>query len=89
MRTVIKTRGVKKEKLAEFIAIDEAYQRIKCFSASEEFFRLAQNDQINAMAFLLLEEKEKSDSDEDSWDNWVAEEAIIRELEKRKKEFVL
>lgn len=88
MRTVIKTRGVKKKKLVEFIDIDEAYQRIKSFSASEEFFRLAQNEQMNAVAFLLLEEKEKSESDEDSWYDWIAEDVIIRELEK-KKEFVL
>ena len=72
----------------EFIDIDEAYQRIKSFSASEEFFRLAQNEQMNAVAFLLLEEKEKSESDEDSWYDWIAEDVIIRELEK-KKEFVL
>lgn len=76
-KIVSKTRGVKRQDIGEFIDVDEAYRRIKAFSATNQFSLLPEDDQMNAIAFLLISERESSVS---IMDDCIAEAAIVKSL---------
>lgn len=52
VKTVAKTRNVNRKEIEGFIDIDEAYQRIKKFITTSQFFSLPKDDQMNVMAFI-------------------------------------
>lgn len=72
-KTVVKTYTMNMEALAEFIDVNEAYQRMKKYTEASEFLLLPQNDQINVLAFLLVEERKELS---------IEEESVRKELEK-------
>lgn len=76
-KTVIKTRNVSKKAISEFIDVGEAYQRIKAFAATSKFFSLPKDDQMNAIAFILVSERTHSGA---VMENCIAEEAITKAL---------
>ncbi len=78
-RTVYNTRHVQFKVLSEFIDIDTAYQRIKQFTASPNFFELEENLQVNAVAFIMQYETKRDDSD---FEEGIAEESIKKEIRK-------
>lgn len=53
------------------------YQRIKAFAATSQFFSLPKDDQMNAMAFILVTERTPSGS---IMENCIAEDAIAKAL---------
>ena len=53
VRSVEKTWNVKRERIAEYIDIDEAYRRICTYAKTEEFSLLAQNVRQDIAAFLI------------------------------------
>jgi len=59
-RSVEKTWRVKRERIAEYIDIDEAYKRIYAFAKTEEFLMLAQDIRQDVAAFLIEMELEHS-----------------------------
>lgn len=60
VRSVEKTWRVKRERIAEYIDIDEAYKRIYAFAKTEEFLMLAQDIRQDVAAFLIEMELEHS-----------------------------
>jgi hypothetical protein len=82
-KIVEKTRHVNREAIEEFIDVNEAYQRIKEFSATTQFFRLPEDDQMNAIAFILTTEQTSSMS---IMENYITEDDLIRALTQLKKE---
>ena len=57
-----KTRVLDRQKVSKFVDIDEGYRRAKRFSKSKPFFTLSENDQMNAVAFILIMERTPSTS---------------------------
>lgn len=51
--SMIRMREINTESLKKYIDVDEAYRRMKSFTETNRFFSLPQNDQMNAIAFLL------------------------------------
>lgn len=76
-KIVTKTRDVNRKVIREFIDLDEAYRRIKAFAATSQFFSLPKDDQMNAMAFILVTERTPSGS---IMENCIAEDAIAKAL---------
>lgn len=77
IKMVTKTRGVNKETLGEFIDVNEAYQRIKRFVVTNEFFTVPKDDQMNAVAFILINERT---SVSPILENYIEEEIIEQTL---------
>ena len=63
--------------IKEFINIDEAYHRIEAFVSTDQFRLLPNDDQMNAIAFLLIMERVEDGS---GLGNYIAEDAVIRML---------
>lgn len=76
-KIVTKTRDVKRKAISEFIDVDEAYRRIKTFAATSQFSSLPKDDQINAMALILITERTPSES---TRENCIAEDIIVKAL---------
>lgn len=76
-KIVAKTRDVDRKTIGEFIDVDEAYRRIKAFAVTSQFFSLPKDDQMNAIAFILITERTPSVS---IMDNGIAEDAIVKAL---------
>lgn len=79
-----KTRNFNKETLESFINADEAYQRMKTLSTTNQFWMLSEDDQINAMAFILVTERK---SHETILENTVTEDEILEKLSQMKKQY--
>lgn len=82
VKTVAKTRNVNRKEIEGFIDIDEAYQRIKKFITTSQFFLLPKDDQMNVMAFILIMERKPTEGTMDSsiMDSSILEDTIIRAL---------
>ena len=78
-RITSKTWQVNLKNIEEFIDVDEAYQHIRSFVLTNNFKTLSEDDQMNAMAFLLTMEKKPGDG---MMENYLVEESIRRELRK-------
>ena len=72
-----KTRDVNRQAIGEFIDVDEAYRRIKTFVVTSQFSSLPEDDQMNAIAFILVTERTPSES---VMGNCIAEAAITKAL---------
>lgn len=81
MRIVAKTRTVDRDRLSEFVDLGEAYQRVKKFATENQFFDLPQDEQMSAIAFILIVERGPVES---SLKDCIAEDAIIRVLDQMK-----
>ena len=77
IKMIAKTRDVNRKAIGEFIDVDEAYQRIKRFAVTSEFFSLPKDDQMNAVAFILISERMTSSS---IMENCISEAAIVKAL---------
>ena len=77
IKTVKKTRNVSRKGIGEFIDVDEAYRRIKKFIATSQFFSLPVDDQVNAMAFVLIMERKPTEA---TMEGSILEDTIIRAL---------
>jgi hypothetical protein len=82
-KMVTKTRSVSRKVIEEFIDVNEAYQRIKKYSVTSQFFLLPKEDQINAIAFILITERTPSVS---TMDNSIAEDTILKALNQLEEE---
>lgn len=81
-KIVTKTRVVDRQKICKFIDIDEGYRRVKNFSKSKQFFTLSENDQMNAVAFILIMDRTPSTSTQtDS----IAEDIVVNALKQLNK----
>ena len=76
-KLVIKTRYVDQKAIGEFIDVDEAYRRIKSFAVTVQFSLLPEDDQMNAIAFILVKERGPSESVRE---NGIAEDDIAKKL---------
>ena len=81
MRIVAKTRTVDRDRLSEFVDLGEAYRRVKKFATKNQFFDLPQDEQMSAIAFILIVERGPVES---SLKDCIAEDAIIRVLDQMK-----
>lgn len=81
VRIVAKTRTVDRDRLSEFVDLGEAYQRVKKFATENQFFDLPRDEQMSAVAFILIVEREPVES---SLKDCIAEDAIIRVLNQMK-----
>lgn len=81
MRIVAKTRTVDRDRLSEFVDLGEAYRRVKEFATKNQFFDLPQDEQMSAIAFILIVERGPVES---SLKDCIAEDAIIRVLDQMK-----
>ena len=57
VRIVAKTRTVDRDRLSEFVDLGEAYQRVKKFATENQFFDLPRDEQMSAVAFILIVER--------------------------------
>lgn len=73
MRIVAKTRTVDRDRLSEFVDLGEAYRRVKKFATKNQFFDLPQDEQMSAIAFILIVERGPVES---SLKDCIAEDAI-------------
>ena len=78
-RTGLKMRDVNQNAVEEFIDVDEAYRRVKAFVATSQFYLLPKDDQMNAIAFILIIERTGSES---ILEDGIAEDSVIRVLDK-------
>lgn len=81
-KIIVKTRDVDRNALKEFIDVDEAYRRIKMFVATSQFSVLPKDDQMNAMAFLLVTERTSSST---IMEKCISEDLIEKALKQLKK----
>lgn len=81
VRIVAKTRTVDRDRLSEFVDLGEAYRRVKKFATKNQFFDLPQDEQMSAIAFILIVERGPVES---SLKDCIAEDAIIRVLDQMK-----
>lgn len=81
-KIVVKVRTVDQKKIEEFINEEEAYYRVKKFISTSNFFTLSQDDQMNAVAFILFRERTPSVS---GIDNHILEDDILKELNRLKE----
>ena len=81
VRIVAKTRTVDRDRLSEFVDLGEAYQRVKKFATENQFFDLPRDEQMSAVAFILIVERGPVES---SLKDCIAEDAIIRVLDQMK-----
>lgn len=82
IKIVAKTRNVNRQAIGEFINVDEAYRRIKAFVITSQFTLLPEDDQMNAMAFILVTERVPSGS---VMENCITEDAIAKALNQLKE----
>lgn len=82
IKIVEKTRDVNRQAIGEFIDVDEAYRRIKTFVVTSQFDSLPEDDQMNAIAFILITERTPSES---IMGNCIAEDAIKKALNQLRK----
>lgn len=78
VRIVAKTRTVDRDRLSEFVDLGEAYRRVKKFATKNQFFDLPQDEQMSAIAFILIVERGPVES---SLKDCIAEDAIIKVLD--------
>ena len=78
MRIVAKTRTVDRDRLSEFVDLGEAYRRVKKFATKNQFFDLPQDEQMSAVAFILIVERGPVES---SLKDCIAEDAIMKALD--------
>lgn len=76
-KIVEKTRNVNRQTIEEFIDVDEAYRRIKMFVVTSQFVSLPEDDQMNAIAFILVTERTPSES---VMENCIEEDTITKAL---------
>lgn len=76
-KIVTKTRNVNRQAIREFINVDEAYRRIKAFVVTSQFVLLPEDDQMNAIAFILVTERAPSGY---VMEDCIAEDAIAKAL---------
>lgn len=76
-KIVVQKRHVNLKALGEFIDVDEAKQRVREFTGTRQFFSLPKDDQRNAIALVLMPEKQ---TEEGIIPAGVSEEAIDKEL---------
>lgn len=81
VRIVAKTRTVDRDRLSEFVDLGEAYRRVKKFATKNQFFDLPQDEQMSAIAFILIVERGPVES---SLKDCIAEDAIIKVLDQMK-----
>lgn len=81
VRIVAKTRTVDRDRLGEFVDLGEAYQRVKKFATENQFFDLTRDEQMSAVAFILIVER---GSVESSLKDCIAEDAIMKALDQMK-----
>ena len=81
MRIVAKTRTVDRDRLSEFVDLGEAYRRVKKFATKNQFFDLPQDEQMSAIAFILIVERGPVES---SLKDCIAEDAIMKALDQMK-----
>ena len=74
---ITKIRVLDRQKINKFIDIDEGYRRVKSFSESKQFFTLSKDDQMNAVAFILIMERTASTS---TPTDSIAEEVVVKAL---------
>ncbi len=82
IKIVEKTRDVNRQAIGEFIDVDEAYRRIKTFVVTSQFDSLPEDDQMNAIAFILITERTPSES---IMGKCIAEDAIKKALNQLRK----
>ena len=82
IKTITKTRDVNRKAIEEFIDFNEAYQRIKSFAGTSEFFSLPKDDQMNAIAFILVSEQPPSSS---IMENSIEESTVLSALNQLSK----
>lgn len=78
-RITSKTWQTNLKTVEEFIDIDEACQQIKVFVTTSAFLDFSEDDQMNAIAFLLTM---KNKTENELRDNCIVEESIRTELHK-------
>lgn len=78
VRIVAKTRTVDRDRLGEFVDLGEAYQRVKKFATENQFFDLPRDEQMSAVAFILIVERGPVES---SLKDCIAEDAIMKALD--------
>lgn len=78
VRIVAKTRTVDRDRLSEFVDLSEAYQRVKKFATENQFFDLPRDEQMSAVAFILIVERGPVES---SLKDCIAEDAIMKALD--------
>lgn len=78
-KLVVKTRQVNRQTLSEFIDIEEACRRMGIFVTTREFLLLPEENQMDSVAFLIIM---KRDTENSPTEGYVAEETIIKELQK-------
>lgn len=78
VRIVAKTRTVDRDRLSEFVDLGEAYQRVKKFATENQFFDLPRDEQMSAVAFILIVERGPVES---SLKDCIAEDAIMKALD--------
>ena len=76
-KIVVQKRHVNLKTLGEFIDVDEAKRRVREFLGTPRFFELPKDDQRNAIALVLMPEKQ---TEEGVIPAGVSEEAIDKEL---------
>lgn len=76
-KIVVQYRHVNLKTLGEFIDVDEAKQRVREFTGTKQFFSLPKDDQRNAIALVLMPEKQ---AEEGVIPAGVSEEAIDKKL---------
>lgn len=77
VRIVAKTRTVDRDRLSEFVDLGEAYQRVKKFATENQFFDLPRDEQMSAVAFILIVERGPVES---SLKDCIAEDAVMKAL---------
>ena len=78
VRIVAKTRTVDRDRLSEFVDLGEAYQRVKKFATENQFLDLPRDEQMSAVAFILIVERGPVES---SLKDCIAEDAIMKALD--------
>lgn len=78
VRIVAKTRTVDLDRLSEFVDLGEAYQRVKKFATENQFFDLPRDEQMCAVAFILIVERGPVES---SLKDCIAEDTIMKALD--------
>lgn len=80
-KIVVKTRKVDLKYLEEFVNLDEAYNRIEKFVATDSFTYLTEDEKLNTILFLKTA---KQQNKEDSFFGGVPEDALADWLEQTK-----
>lgn len=80
-KIVVKTRKVDLKYLEEFVNLDEAYNRIEKFVATDSFTHLTEDEKLNTILFLKTA---KQQNKEDSFFDGVPEDALADWLEQTK-----